>query len=104
MAAANKVKLPPNVKLRQHESHLLAVAAAADYEAQSNPHNPASAGVNGSSKDVAAMEVPACSSTEKKGAVGSAAQLGPLMQHMRSALRTSGKCAASLYSTSVATW
>jgi hypothetical protein len=96
MAAANRVKLPPNVRLRQHESHLLA-AAAAEAAAHdhlsigSTPTAVAAAGANGSSKDVDAMEAAVCSAGTAGGAAGKSSQLRSLMQHVRGALRTTGE-------------
>ncbi|WIA21848.1 hypothetical protein OEZ85_004224 [Tetradesmus obliquus] len=100
MAAVNRVKLPPNVRLRQHESHLLAAAAAAAAAAHDHnspgmtlPAAAAAAAACGSSKDVEAMDAAVCSSSSSTArGVGPCGQLRPLVQHARGALRTSGMC------------
>eukprot|EP00883_Tetradesmus_obliquus_P001403 jgi/Sobl393_1/11479/SZX61996.1 len=101
MAAVNRVKLPPNVRLRQHESHLLAAAAAAAHDHNSPgmtlPAAAAAAAACGSSKDVEAMDAAVCSSSSSTGrGVGPCGQLRPLVQHARGALRTSGDTAMQL--------
>jgi hypothetical protein len=89
MAAVNRVKLPPNVRLRQHESHLLAAAAAAwehGSNASAGSSLPAavlsSSAMNGSIKDVDVTQA----------TTGNIASVQTLMRHVRGALHTTGGC------------
>jgi hypothetical protein len=100
MAAANRVNLPPNVRLRQHDSHLLAAAAATAFGNAGNTSPGStlqavvlsSTAANGSSKDVDAMEAAAGSTARSDSCLSVPAQERPLMQHVRSAMRTTGGC------------